>query len=289
MGYGDHLMAIGAASRQHLEDPQRRLVAIGDGCRVESDYSDLEHGLSFLANQRTVDAGAPVTWIISYKAFRPYHDHAAMEAQWSLAHPARRRLFGRPDPRTLVDRLGYYVFNPQYRAEPAPLVLTSEEAGLADKLGKKPFVLIEPHIKSTASPSKRWPFERFAAVAETLSREIEIYQVGSPELPALAKARRITTHSFREALPYLKSARLYLGPEGGLHHAAAAMGTPAVVLFGGYVPPSVTGYAIHTNLTGGATACGSQHRTCRHCEAAMANIQPDHVLLAVREILQRPD
>jgi hypothetical protein len=45
--------------------------------------------------------------------------------------------------------------------------------------------------------------------------------------------------------------------EGGMHHAAAAVGVPAVVLFGGFIPPEIMGYKGQISLTGGATACGN--------------------------------
>ena len=90
MPYGDHLMAIGAASLQHRLDAQRRLVAIGDGRRVDPEFPELRYGLDFLATQAMVDAGDPVTWVISYPGHRPYHDHAAMAAEWAARHPWRR-------------------------------------------------------------------------------------------------------------------------------------------------------------------------------------------------------
>ena len=70
----------------------------------------------------------------------------------------------------------------------------------------------------------------------------------------MTTARSLTCPSFRHALAILERARLYVGGEGGLHHGAAAVGVGGVVLFGGFVPPLVTGYAVHANLTGGAEA-----------------------------------
>jgi hypothetical protein len=75
----------------------------------------------------------------------------------------------------------------------------------------------------------------------------------------------------------MSRAALYIGGEGGLHHGAAAVGVGGVVLFGGFIPPEVTGYATHANLTGGAEACGSLD-PCRHCAAAMQAIGVDEVL-----------
>jgi ADP-heptose:LPS heptosyltransferase len=83
----------------------------------------------------------------------------------------------------------------------------------------------------------------------------------------------------------LARAKLYIGAEGGLHHAAAALGVPAVVLFGGFIPPLVTGYETHINLTGGAQeACGSL-KPCDHCRKAMDAISVEEVAAAARTII----
>lgn len=285
MGYGDHLMAIGAASRQHRLDAQRRPVAIGDGKRVDSPYPELHHGLDFLATQAVVDSGRPVTWHISYKGHRPYHDHAAMAAVWAKRHPWQRRVLGLPPTNKLSARLGLCLCHPLHRAVPAPLVLDAREEAIRREWSRRPFVVIEPHIKGKAAPSKRWPLERFAAVAQSLRSEVAVYQAGAPDSASIEGVRRLPTGRFRDVLPYLAAARLYIGPEGGLHHASAAMGTPAVVIFGGYVPPAVTGYDFHVNLTGGAEACGIRRGVCPHCVAAMDRISVEQVLGAARRLL----
>jgi hypothetical protein len=62
-----------------------------------------------------------------------------------------------------------------------------------------------------------------------------------------------------------------------MHHGAAAVGVGGVVLFGGFIPPQTTGYAIHANLTGGAEACGSL-AACAHCRDAMDRIEVEEVV-----------
>lgn len=287
MGYGDHLMAIGAAGRQHLLDAERRPVAIGDGRRVDPQYPELRQGLDFLATQETVDAGRAVSWLLSYHGHRPYHDHAAMAAEWRARHPWRR-LRGQPPDSELGDRLGHYRFDLQHRAIPAPLVLDAAETATALEESRRPFVIIEPDIKPDAAPSKRWPHDRFAAVARSLRADIEVVRAGAADSPVLDDIPRLPTRRFRDVLPYLKAARLYIGPEGGLHHAAAAMGTSAVVIFGGFTPVAVTGYDFHLNLDGGAEACGTLNRLCAHCVAAMDRISVEDVLGAARQLLARP-
>ena len=92
----------------------------------------------------------------------------------------------------------------------------------------------------------------------------------------------IEFHQFREAIATMSLARLYIGPEGGLHHAAAALGVDAIVIMGGFIPPSVIGYPDHINLTGGALdACGNTE-PCVHCRNAMSRISVDEVFSYVR-------
>lgn len=89
----------------------------------------------------------------------------------------------------------------------------------------------------------------------------------------------IRTATFRQACGALSGAKLYIGPEGGLHHAAAALGIPAVVIFGGFIHPRTTGYDLHTNLFVGDEPCGSTNY-CVHCVDAMASISVDEVFSA---------
>ena len=58
---------------------------------------------------------------------------------------------------------------------------------------------------------------------------------------------------------------------------------PAVVIFGGFVPPIVTGYETHANLTGGADACGSLF-PCKHCLEALDAITVEEVLEGLTEL-----
>jgi hypothetical protein len=63
-----------------------------------------------------------------------------------------------------------------------------------------------------------------------------------------------------------------------MHHAAAALNVPGVIIFGGYTPLELTGYPMHINLAGDAeNACGSLYR-CDHCRQALDSISVAEVL-----------
>jgi ADP-heptose:LPS heptosyltransferase len=284
MGYGDKLMAIGDAWAQHQSDPLKRKVAIGDGTRLDTTDVDLTWGLDhFLATPETFDPENQ-TWALSWPGRRPYIDYALMRetlAQQGMIIEKTAKL---------VQRLGRYIWKPDYRASPAPFVLTVREQEIADSWrARGPFAVLEPFVKMRAPPSKQWPVDRFAAAGRLISKQVPVFQVVGPNRPTLPGFRPIRTESFRDAVAVLSAASLYVGPEGGLHHASAAVGTRAVVVFGGFISPEVTGYANHANLTGGATHfCGTRFRLCPHCVEHLSNITPQHVALAARAILETP-
>ena len=66
---------------------------------------------------------------------------------------------------------------------------------------------------------------------------------------------------------------LYFGPEGGFHHAAAALNKKAVVIFGGFIDPLVTGYDFHNNIYVDidGSPCGSRV-ICKHCKDCIQKI-----------------
>jgi hypothetical protein len=144
-------------------------------------------------------------------------------------------------------------------------------------------VLIEPGLKAKASPNKRWG--HWQAVVDARPG-IPWVQIGAPGTePPLKRVTYIMTPSFRIGCGVLSGMSLYVGHEGGLHHAAAALGVPAVVLFGGYISPAQTGYLTHWNLFTGGEPCGSRY-PCLHCADAMRRITVEMVVETIDAALQ---
>lgn len=143
-----------------------------------------------------------------------------------------------------------------------------------------------PEQKSVAN-NKRWPFERWQAVADQLRKEgHEIVQFRHSGGRALSGVREIKTPTFRKAAAVLANASLFLGCEGGLHHASAAVSTGGVVLFGGFIHPRTTGYGLHSNIftAPDGKACG-KIVDCEHCKRAMRAITVERVLGEARQLI----
>jgi ADP-heptose:LPS heptosyltransferase len=152
-------------------------------------------------------------------------------------------------------------------------------------------VIMEPNTKNMA-PNKRWGLTRYTYVADRLRRAG--MEIGQFRLPTDSHQQRIPisgghyflTPTFKVACAILSRARLYVGPEGGLHHAAAALGVPAVVIFGGYISPAVTGYEGHRNYFFGEDLGCGKFDPCDHCRLAMDRISAEVVACDALSLLE---
>ena len=173
-----------------------------------------------------------------------------------------------------------FVYREDFRARPGEIYLTPEETR-----DKGDYILIEPHTKDKfTGPNKRWPWERWCEVVGSLS--YDFVQTGPEGTEALPGVRRIVTNTFREALSVLSGARLLVTTDGALHHAAAAMGVPAVVIWGGAASPVNLGYDSHVNLWHGAVPCGTHSRVCEHCREALDAVTVKEVTDAISAVYQ---
>jgi hypothetical protein len=256
LGLGDNIMASGLA-RDALKDRGVR-VAFGEIGQVIWDKNSEQ---IFRNNPNIVFPGnekrGNVEWIPFYKGKRGYNTQGD----------------------------GHWIWNESWRCVPGQIFLTDGEQAAAKRYGSG-FIVIEPNVptwKSSAA-NKHWPFERYQAVADDLisqGRSVIQFFPDRKAGPRLRGARQIRTLTFRDAVAVLKNSALYIGPEGGMHHAAAAVDVPGVVLFGGFIPPSVTGYDTHTNIAGSDRFCGS-FTSCKHCADAMNSIKVETVLEAAK-------
>ena len=257
MGFGDALMASGLARGAAARGKR---IAFGDGARII--WSAWEREILRL-NPNVAPPGA----------------EGAPDLEW-IAHYKGHRLYNRPTPER-------WIWNYDFRPVPGEVFFDDQELSFGRACGGG-YVVIEPDVPlKDVADNKRWHKARFVEVAARLlatGREVVQFSRDGSGSPLVPGVRIIVTPTFRHALAALSRAALYIGPEGGLHHGAAAMGVPAVVLFGGFIPPEVTGYAGHTNLFTGGTACGAR-RPCAHCREAMDAITPQMVVDAAERIL----
>jgi ADP-heptose:LPS heptosyltransferase len=161
-------------------------------------------------------------------------------------------------------------------------VFTPAELAFAEPY--RGMVMIEPNVKAIGHTNKAWRWDRWRQTLERVLTEVQQTPLICSPTPEAADrmsgggAVGVVTPTFRHACAVLSVCKAFVGTEGGLMHAAAAVGTPAVVLFGGFISPEVTGYASHTNLfTGSGLGCGARI-DCQHCRDAMDRISVDRVV-----------
>jgi ADP-heptose:LPS heptosyltransferase len=249
MGYGDEIIGSGLARGAHVRGKK---IAFGDGKKI------------------LWSSWAPEIYANNPNVARP-GDEGQSNLEW-IAHYKGARKYNR-----LVN--GKWVWNYDFKPVPGEFFFDEIEQAIAATFSPG-FIAIEPNVpwQKTVAPNKDWGESKYRELARRLllqgHRLVQFRHKNSRRL--IEGADIIELHKFRHVIAALSKACLYIGPEGGMHHAAAAVGVKAVVLFGGFIPPQVTGYDLHTNLTGGTDACG-HIEPCKHCQQAMANISVDQV------------
>jgi len=260
IGLGDEILASGHAQRAYESNPVQR-VAICDA-EGRTRWHPLWNGNPILAMPVAVRRGEPVTKITNGPGARPY-------LHYPFTHATGWRFTG-------------WKAN-DHRGR---IYLTEHERDAADRLREKlgTFVVIEPCLSADSNRNKAWIWDRWEALVRTCT-EIQFVQFLHADSTPLPGARHIASASFRDACALLECADGVVTTEGGLHHAAAALWRPAVVIFGGCASVTVTGYDGHLNLadTGPKTPCG-RYIPCSHCRDAMARITVEDVASAVRRM-----
>lgn len=255
MGYGDEIIGSGLARGAYNRG---KLIAFGDGKKIIwSDQAKMiyQNNPNVAPLETHTVANPKLQWIPYYRGHRFYGE--------------------------IKNNKWVFVENGLWTCPKGELFFSNEEKEFGLKHAREPFVVIEPRVKihgATAGVNKQWPVDRYAAVAGYLNkigiRVVQFVPTGSKKL--LLGIEVVETPNIRFAFSVLEHADLYIGPEGALHHGAAALGTNAVVIFGGFNSPKATGYAEQVSLAVGEP-CGSIH-PCVHCREAMNSITVDEVI-----------
>lgn len=249
-------MSMGRARALHKSNGLPVLIVGRDGRPIKSD---LFNGVSYIIDR---PRGRPHTRLIDGGGVRPY-----------IAGKTAKNWTWRP-----------------YKPVPADIVFTPEELAFAEPY--RGMVMVEPNGKDIGHTNKRWHPRRWVELACDLSRHgVSIVQCG-PQLISggwniglsPSYARYAVTPTFRHALAVMSVCKAFVGTEGGLMHGAAAVGTPAVILWSEFISPEITGYAMHRNIRHAGKPCGNR-LDCDGCRQSMEAITVEEVVENLKEIL----
>lgn len=216
---------------------------VGDGSRIF--WSPVFDGNPRMTKEISTEA----TWVRSWPSRRPYLDHTRITAK-------------------------NQAYNHTFHVEPGEIYLTEQEFDWP----QRDFIYIEPNVKQEAfGDNKNWGFDRWQRVVDGLPA-IRFIQGRGRRLQGV---EQVCTDSFRHVAGLLSHAMLFVGTDGGLHHAAAALGIPAVVVWGGLASPLNLGYDSHVNLHAGSKPCGS-FGPCAHCRRELDKISVESVIEAIQ-------
>ena len=197
-------------------------------------------------------------------------------------------------------------------AEPHPypmsVALSATDRAAAETLLSEggPFVAIHPG-GGGYSTQRRWPLERFVAVARSLRREAGLTPVvvGGPDEAILGAAfeaacdapivNLVGQTTLLQAAAVIERCRLFIGNDSGLSHLAAAVGTPVVAVFGptndaAWAPWSPSGRSAVVRAEFPCRPCLYVGRAVGHdrvCQAmtCLEAVSPSQVLAAAAKLL----
>ena len=241
MGLGEWLMASGDAKEANERTGKK--VKIGDGSRMFTDIQVFSNNPRMASNSDT-----DVVWVKNYQGHRPY-------------------LKGTKN--------GHMLFNDDYKPRVGEVYFNQLEKKNIDKIDKD-YIVVEPNVKKiyAHTVNKAWH-----GWEDLFKHDLPWLQLGDISVKRYTKWKE--TNTFREALQVLSKAKLFIGTDGGLHHAAAALNIPSVVIWTGFTSPRHLGYDTHRNIHDGSEPCGTYDSVCQHCLLKSKAITVEQVLDAV--------
>jgi len=143
-------------------------------------------------------------------------------------------------------------FNIRLEDDKLKPVYQVDKSELYHKKTKLPLIVIQSTTANSHYPilNKEWYPTRFQEIVCALKDKVEFVQIGRADDSKLhhvhADLRGFTT--IREAIGIIASAELFVGLVGFYMHAAKAVNTKSLIIYGGREHPSQSGYPDNINI-----------------------------------------
>jgi len=278
MGYGDEIMSTGFARIAKQKYPDKQII-IGSTKKERIYESEIFKNNPNITTIKNLKPNINKVWINSYKNNRPYF----------LKSKSNKEKI---------------IWNYNYRPVKGDLFFDNEEKNYAnlifEELKKKRNLKFKNKFKKivyieTSRISKdntrlgfqnrNWSFENWNNFVKYFKEDIFFIQSKHKDSKAIDGVFTFESN-FRNACSVMSMCDLFVGWEGGFAHAAAALNKKAVVIFGGWIDPKITGYDFHENIYINieGSPCGMRNY-CDHCQKCIKLISTELVISKFKQII----
>ena len=187
------------------------------------------------------------------------------------------------DRDTTVSLYGQLMSKVGAEGEAFPEVFLADEE-IAEIERRFPFryVTICPKSKTTfCANRKEWGLENFQCLRDLMpgTRFLQVGIQSDPLLENVVDGRYLTA---RQTAAAIRKSECFVGLEGGLMHLTKAVGRRAVIVYGGFIRPEVSGYPENLNIYVPVECSPCFHSDYSHDECktmeCMKAITPEMVL-----------
>jgi ADP-heptose:LPS heptosyltransferase len=264
-GIGDILMCTPALREVKRRNPSGRIT-------FYAGFPDVLCGLPF------VDEVRPFTE-------RPRH---ALLLAVEGSYPPARHL-----AHVFADNLGVTIDDVRPGVALDPARAETWRARFASR--PRPLIVVNRY-SSTLTPNKDWADACWVELIDRMCRAgMSVVETGHPN-PATAGVPRGGYEDLRgrttlaDVSAILAAADAHVGPSSGPHHMAAAVGTPAVVIYGGFEHPVGTAYPGNVDLYTQLPCSPCWLTTpCPIGKECLKRITPAAVFAAIQGLVERRD
>jgi len=278
MGFGDEIMTTGFARVVKKKYPDSQIV-IGSKIKKIIFESEIFRNNPNITSIKDLKPKAKKIWLEIYKDNRPY-----------ILNSNKEKIFWDYTFRTIKGDL--FFDNGEKKFAQNTISKIKNEWNLSNKNKYKKIVYIETSRISKTKENSRlgfynrdWGYENWKNFIKKYKKNILFLQSSHKDSKNIDGIFSFESN-FREACSVMMHCDLFVGWEGGFAHAAAALNKMALVLFGGWIDPKITGYDFHSNIYINieGSPCG-MHDNCDHCKKCIKLITPKLVYSKFEEII----
>ena len=270
MGWGDYIMTTGIVRRLKRQNPNLQIL-VKEPYNRTRQYRDIFYKNPFIVNTDTINEKLPHIKIPRIVA--GINNQSNNKIIWSPERVAEvgdfyvkkeETDFAEKNINTIIK-----LWKAKNQKEPKGIIFISDTAKRNVIIDKK--TVYYEHAVNREWGEKKW--QRFISITSEDYILLKTSNIKEEHFDGLYSI----VCDFRTTFSIMKKCDFFIGNEGGLAHLWAITRKKAIVIFGHWIPPHVTGYSFHLNLsTNLKDHCGSLKK-CEKCLSFFNDLDPEYI------------